>query len=149
MQQYKTFKSTTSNNSLKTESESDISSDAKRIKLANDQPIDLNDDLQLQENAEKESCDITDPNLSIEETETEIHFDPKLPHRIRKVSLFHNVCYRIWRLKIKDESNVLLKGVHNNNIGEIKLLVRCKTDGIVSVIPLNYIYSGILLIKHV
>lgn len=130
-QQYKTFKSTTANNSLETEVESDTSSDAKRIKLdlTDDQSIDQNDDLQLSENANEDSCDIIDPNLSLEETETAIPLDPKPPHQIRKVSLFHNVCYRIWRLKIKDESNVLLKGVYNSNTEEIKLLVRCKTDG--------------------
>lgn len=120
------------------EIESDTSSEAKRLKLdlTDDQQMDLNDDLQLKENGKDESCDIIYPILNKEETEPANHLHLKdSPSKTGKVSLFHNVCYRIWRLKINDETNVLLKGVpnHKSGIQEIKMLVRCKTDGLVSV----------------
>ncbi|GLV32446.1 hypothetical protein CBL_00845 [Carabus blaptoides fortunei] len=45
----------------------------------------------------------------------------------RRIQMHHNVTYRMWRLKTKENKNILLKGSSVKK--DINILTRCKTDG--------------------
>lgn len=45
----------------------------------------------------------------------------------RKIQMHHNVTYRMWRFKMKENKNILLKGLNAKK--DINILTRCKTDG--------------------
>lgn len=67
-----------------------------------------------------ETCD--EDNEKDDKTKNTLPTQKKQNYRV-----FHNVSYRVWKLKLKEEKQVLMKGCSENK--ELRILVRCKNDG--------------------